>query len=83
LQILVKIIYINMLQCWQSSNCTHSLPAHPIQNTLYKDGIHLDLGRIDVCTQRIITPYTCKIFTHFKNIPYDYCVANMVLHLYI
>jgi hypothetical protein len=39
----------------------------------------LVLGRTDVCTQRVITPYACNIFNHFKNIPYDYSVVNMVL----
>jgi hypothetical protein len=42
---------------------------HIVQYTPYRDGIQFvsrKKGKIDVCTQRIITKYTRTIFNHFK-----------------
>jgi hypothetical protein len=45
-------------------------------------GSILDQVRRDVCTQRIITTTTCKIFSHFQNKPYNYGITN-ILHIYV
>jgi hypothetical protein len=64
----------------------HSLLTHTIQYTPYREMIYLDQGRIEVFIQRIITTWTCTIFSHYQNKPirllfYQEYVIFMYVHL--
>jgi hypothetical protein len=68
--------------CWFWCVVGDCLPPHTIQYTPHRYRIHLDHGRIDVCTQRIIT-WHVKLFTILKAHHIVSVLSTYIIFMYI
>jgi len=68
--------------CWFWCVVGDCLPPHTIQCTPHRYRIHLDHGRIDVCTQRIIT-WHVKLFTILKAHHIVSVLSTYIIFMYI